>query len=259
MYESIVLSLYLLTFATSGVSAMSSAFPAALQPSRVTLLGYGALLSESSSRLTFPNLTNYRHVRVLGLQRVFAHPHLFLVKQGLVDPSKTLYLASLSVEPAGPESSLVVAAFDVTLDDKQRQQFVLREPEYDISTTAFYKLAESEIATTTTPPPAAGQGVICLASRRDADLTRMEIPFSLKEHPNGVWHWPKDSGLLPADIYLRHCLLAVQKAGGPAYQSFLNDTYLADRVTTLADYLEQHGEQVMASRPPPHLATRFGG
>lgn len=31
-------------------------FPQALQPSRVTLLGYGALLSESSTRLTFPHL-----------------------------------------------------------------------------------------------------------------------------------------------------------------------------------------------------------
>jgi hypothetical protein len=24
-----------------------------------------------------------------------------------------------------------------------------------------------------------------------------------------VWHWSRDSGLLPADVYLRHCLLAV--------------------------------------------------
>jgi len=239
---------------------MSSSFPAALHPSRVTLLGYGALLSEASSRLTFPNLTNYRHVRVLGLRRVFAHPHMFLVKEGLVDVSKTLRLASLSVEPAGPESSLVVAAFDVTLDDEQRKQFVQREPEYDIATTSFYGLVpDSENQVTAEVAPTAGQGVICLASKSDADLTMLDIPASLKEHPNGVWHWPRDSGLLPADIYLRHCLLAVQKAGGPAYQSFLHDTYLADRVMTLAEYLEQHGEQVMASRPPPHLATRFGG
>eukprot|EP00977_Amphora_coffeiformis_P028476 scaffold35381_cov260-Amphora_coffeaeformis.AAC.2 len=183
---------------------------------------------------------------------------MFLVKEGLVDVSKTLRLASLSVEPAGPESSLVVAAFDVTLDDEQRKQFVQREPEYDIATTSFYGLVpDSENQVTAEVAPTAGQGVICLASKSDADLTMLDIPASLKEHPNGVWHWPRDSGLLPADIYLRHCLLAVQKAGGPAYQSFLHDTYLADRVMTLAEYLEQHGEQVMASRPPPHLATRL--
>ena len=28
-----------------------------------------------------------------------------------------------------------------------------------------------------------------------------------------VWHWAPDSGLLPASVYLRHCLLAVEKAG----------------------------------------------
>jgi len=245
---------------------MSSSFPPALQPSRVTLLGYGALLSEASSRLTFPNLTNYRHVRIFGLRRVFAHPHLFLVKEGLIDPSKTLHLASLSVEPAGHESSLVVAAFDVALDDEQRKQFVQREPEYDISTTPFYDLAGSDMRApnvsrgTPTAPPVAGHGVICLASRSDADLNpALDVPASIKRHPNGLWHWPEDSGLLPADIYLRHCLLAVQRAGGRAYVSFLNDTYLADRVTTLAQYLERNGERVMTSRPPSHLATRFGG
>ena len=28
-----------------------------------------------------------------------------------------------------------------------------------------------------------------------------------------VWHWGRDSGLLPASVYLRHCLLAAEKAG----------------------------------------------
>ena len=46
-----------------------------------TIIGYGALLSERSSRLTFPNLVNFRYVKIKGYRRVFRHPHLFLLKQ----------------------------------------------------------------------------------------------------------------------------------------------------------------------------------
>ena len=100
---------------------------------------------------------------------------------------------------------------------------------------------------------------MCLASR-DEDLpAALAIADALQPLGFGIWHWPQDSGLLPASVYLRHCLLAVQKAEGPAYTLFLHDTYLADRTTTLAQYLDQHETDVMQSLPPPELATRFGG
>mmetsp|Transcript_8454 Transcript_8454/g.12236 ORF Transcript_8454/g.12236 Transcript_8454/m.12236 type:complete len:224 (+) Transcript_8454:116-787(+) len=221
-------------------------FPLALQPNRVTMLGYGALLSESSSRLTFPHLTNFRHVRVQSMRRVFAHPHLFLLGENIVQYPTTLKIASLSAEPAPPHVSFVVAAFEVDLDDSQREALLRREPEYRVETTPFYSLEDSSAIL--------GEGVICLASRdSDIDLTMMP------EGMNTVWNWSTDSGILPLSMYLRHCLLAVHKAGGPAYESFLKDTYLADRKTTLEQYLEERNEEVMNSLPPPHLANRFSG
>eukprot|EP00536_Pseudo-nitzschia_multiseries_P012856 jgi/Psemu1/209806/e_gw1.512.6.1 len=226
-------------------------FPAALQPSRVTLLGYGALLSESSSRLTFPDLSNFRHVRVKCMRRVFAHPHLFLLGEKIVDYPNTLKIASLSAEPAPADVSFVAAAFEVNLDDSQREAFLRREPEYKIETTPFYALDDGEDASAS---KAIGEGVICLASK-DTDIDLTQMPDGMKT----VWDWPRDSGLLPFNMYLRHCLLAVEKAGGAAHQSFLSDTYLADRTTTLAEYLEECGEEVMSSRPPPYMANRFSG
>lgn len=232
--------------------------PQALKASQVTLLGYGALLSESSSRLTFPDLTNFRHVRVKGLKRVFAHPHIYLVKEGLLDPSKSLHLASLSAEKSQTEeSSFVVAAFDVTLDDVQRENFIQREPEYDIVSTEYYDLNDDN-GEKSHP---LGNGVICLRSK-DENLRDIEYLHSISQNlkeKGGIWHWSEDSGLLPATIYLRHCLLAVEKAGGAAYESFLEETYLADRKTTLKEYMNEYGEEVMSSRPPSHLAQRFGG
>ena len=46
--------------------------------------------------------------------------------------------------------------------------------------------------------------------------------------------------------------------GGEALESFLDDTYLADRKTTLREYLASH-PHVMASEPPPSLAERYSG
>ncbi|CAE7381071.1 unnamed protein product [Symbiodinium natans] len=271
-------------------AATTARFPAALQAgsaTTTTILAYGALLSEASSRLTFPHLTNFRYVRIRGYRRVFAQPHLFLLQQGLIGRpgDTTLRLASLSAEPCPkkPESSFVVAAFDVQLDDEQRAAFVQREASYDIVAVPYFPLeplrpvkVEKEKEEEEHPAPD-GMGVICLASADDRQPPQVLAQLA-KDHanlafPGTIWHWPHDSGLLPANIYLRHCLLAVEKAADAsvdslvvegarvARDSFWHDTYLADRTTTLAEYLSDSTiyQEVMESRPPPHLATRFGG
>ncbi len=182
------------------------------------------------------------------MRRVFAHPHLFLLGENIVDYPSTLKIASLSAEPAPSDVSFVAAAFEVDLDDSQREAFLRREPEYKIDTTPFYAIDDNDGF------EVIGEGVICLASK-DTDIDLSKKPASMES----VWDWSRDSGLLPFSMYLRHCLLATEKAGGAAYESFLNDTYLVDRQTTLAEYLEQHGEEVMSSRPPSHLVNRFSG
>lgn len=220
----------------------------------LTVLAYGGLQSEVSSRLTFPTLSNYRLVRVHGFRRVFAHPHFFLCDTGLVEPGVGKRAASLSVEPADG-ASFVAASFDVDMDQSERAAFEEREIEYCIMTVPFHTLGSSA------NDAAAGHGLLCVAnndaalsdSMRNSDwVGRLPVGF-------GVWNWPRDSGLLPASVYLRHCLLAVRKAGEVAERSFREDTLLCDRRTTLADYLGKHEEEVMATLPPPELAIRFGG
>lgn len=266
----------------------ANAIPVALTPSAVTIITYGGLTSEASARTTFPHLTDFRLVRLHGLRRVFAHPHIFLVSRGLANPATGLQIGSLSVEPADG-CSLAAFAFDVELDDTQREAFTEREREYDITTSPFHA---PDAAATDAP---LGTGVICEVlgihrtphhPRKNFRKTlmchhtrsRIRLPFAAgaantddkvpedvrrtaAEHGlSTLWHWPRDSGLEPADIYLRHCLLANEKAGGEAARSFLHDTYLADRTTTLAEYLATAaGERVRACRPPPDLALRFGG
>lgn len=229
-------------------------FPEALLPNQVTVLGFGALLSEASARLTFPDLEDFRLVKVKDHRRIFRHPHLFLIRQGLVK-LPDLHIGSLSAEPA-KDCSFIAAAFSVALDEHQRQAFVDRESEYKITTCSFYDIQQQDGAILCEQQG----GVICTAMSSDDLLPEAIRPLPLAEWGlSTIWGWKEDSGLLPADVYLRHCLLAVRKAGDLAEKSFLEDTTLIDRKTTLAEYMKTNEERVMASRPPPHLVSRFSG
>ncbi|KAL3945439.1 MAG: hypothetical protein SGBAC_000492 [Bacillariaceae sp.] len=224
-----------------------------------TILGYGSLLSEDSARVTFPDLSNFRLVRLRCMRRVFAHPHLFLVSEGLVDPDTSFCLASLSTEPCDAmEIGFVAAAFDVNLDDEQRLAFVKREPDYSIVTAPYYDIKEHSDKGHSTE-----KGILCIGCKSDDELPSFldEPRHQLAAVGRTVWSWGTDSGLLPADMYLRHCLLAVKKAGEKAEQSFLDETYLVDRKTTLREYLSRDGceERVMGSNPPQRLLKRFNG
>jgi len=160
-----------------------------------TVLAYGGLQSEVSSRLTFPTLTNYRLVTVHGFRRVFAHPHFFLCGSGLVDPLKSKEAGSLSVERA-TGSSFVAAAFDVDMDASERAAFEEREIEYQIREIPFHSLGESSDAAPE------GEGLLCLANTNEGLTVDMRATPWVQSLPQGwgVWSWPYDSGLLPAQM-----------------------------------------------------------
>jgi hypothetical protein len=71
---------------------------------------------------------------------------------------------------------------------------------------------------------------------------------------NSVW----SNDVLPCRVYLRHCVLAAKGFCPEAHDSFLDNTYLADRVTTIRQYLQQHPE-ILDELPPPELVGRYSG
>ena len=50
---------------------------------QTTILGFGSLLSEQSSRLTFPDLENFRLVRVPNYRRLMQHPASIFFQRGM--------------------------------------------------------------------------------------------------------------------------------------------------------------------------------
>jgi len=228
------------------VLARRCAAPSAKPKTPVTILGFGSLLSETSARTTFPDLENFRLVRVRGWRRVFAHAAAIFFERGIANKD-TLEFASLSAEFVNDDyKGFMASAFEVRALADDWGAFLEREEEFDLVDVPYDKNKS---------------GVMCSRSSDAAYIARWgRTRYENNYLPvvRSIWDWPKDSGLRPCAVYLRHCVLAVTKAGPEALDSFLDDTYLVDRTTSLRDYLRDN-PQVMHSTLPPSLIGRYSG
>ena len=73
-----------------------------------------------------------------------------------------------------------------------------------------------------------------------------------------IWGYAPDSGLKPCATYLRHCMLAAEKLGAACRDSFLDDTFLIDRTSTVREHLAAN-PAVLTTLPPAGLEERYGG
>jgi hypothetical protein len=216
-----------------------------------TILGLGSLLSERSARLTLPELTNFRLARVSGYRRIFAHTPAMFMQRGIAN-AETLEMSSLSAEPH-EGGSFVVTAFDVPDDGTGMEAFRAREEAFELRMVPFESVSGET---------GAGMGMLCVRSTTDAYINNWgQERFDSEYASRGltkIWEWPEDSGLRPCAAYLRHCVLAAQKLPDVARDSFLDDTFLCDRRTTVRAYLAAH-PKVLTTLPPEELRERYGG
>eukprot|EP00527_Entomoneis_sp_CCMP2396_P002770 CAMPEP_0198146240 /NCGR_PEP_ID=MMETSP1443-20131203/28301_1 /TAXON_ID=186043 /ORGANISM="Entomoneis sp., Strain CCMP2396" /LENGTH=269 /DNA_ID=CAMNT_0043810129 /DNA_START=161 /DNA_END=970 /DNA_ORIENTATION=- len=250
----------------------------------ITIIGFGSLLSETSSRMTFPALTNFRLARVPGYRRVFGHPASIFFQRKIAN-METLEISSLSVEYVSNDyPGFVAAIFEVPNDNYilntnndgndnsageessavvPSQKYLEREEEFNFAQVPFVELNDGsggvshELA-----EESSKTGIICTKSTDQTYLERWgQDHFENFYGVYGVktiWHWPHDSGMRPCAVYLRHCYLAAKKMGPTCFNSFLDETFLIDRVTTVRAYVEKY-PQVLDTQPPPELVIRYSG
>jgi len=230
----------------------------------VTILGFGSLLSEKSARNTFPDLRSFRLGRVENYRRVFGHPASIFFERGIANV-ETKEMSSLCAEYC-PGASIICSVFEVDNENGKFLEgdeaelipsiaFREREEEFEIvPNVSFFDLAS--------PNSDISSGILCTTSTDALYIERWgEERFKVKYEKYGIktiWGWEKDSGLRPCGPYLRHCVLAATKLGKECLDSFLDDTVLVDRKTTVRDYLRQF-PKVMDTLPPPDLQERYGG
>ena len=229
-----------------------------------TIVGFGSLLSPVSAAHTCPGVKNFRLARCRGWRRVFGHPAAVFFERGIARP-ETKEISSLSAEPVEGTSGFVVATFDVPTSELPA--LLEREEEYNFVEIPFYKTLVSDAAAG--DDGELGRGWMCTRSTDEEVLNvrghRAKYSEFLTPHFDkvSIWdEWGTDSGILPCPVYLRHCLLASRRDDvlKEATDSFINETFLADRETTLSDYLlTEKGKAVMDTRPPPALEGRYSG
>lgn len=136
-------------------------------------------------------------------------------------------------------------------DGVPSQAFLEREEEFNIITVPFLEQDGSE-----------HQGILCAKASDAMYLKRWgQEKFARNYREYGIekiWGWKEDSGLRPCAIYLRHCLLATKLLGNKCFDSFLDETFLVDRQSTIQEYLKEN-PQVMSTLPPIELAEKNGG
>ncbi|ETV74957.1 hypothetical protein, variant [Aphanomyces astaci] len=169
-----------------------------------TIIGYGSLLSETSARSTFGHhVKNFRLGRVHNYRRVFAHPASIFFQRGIAI-KETLEMASLSAE-VSPGTSFAVSAFDIPTS--QLPDFYDREDEFSIEEVEFHEAKYGRVS----------KGLMCcrwndadyIAKRGQSTFDKLYRTYGL----DTIWGYDASSGILPCRVYLRHCILAVQKLG----------------------------------------------
>mmetsp|Transcript_54631 Transcript_54631/g.130374 ORF Transcript_54631/g.130374 Transcript_54631/m.130374 type:complete len:239 (-) Transcript_54631:89-805(-) len=233
--------------AAAAASACAASFNAAT--GKRTILGFGSLLSLRSSQTTFPELSNFRVVRVRNFQRVFGHPAAIFFERGIAKLA-TKEISSLCCYKQDGGSFLAVA-FEVT--DVGMDEFYRREEEFELVDAEYEDLESKET----------GFGMLCTNSTDEAFVAKWgQEAFDTKYRKNGVesiWAWAEPaSGILPCRTYLRHCVLAAKNLGPEVYDDFLDHTFLVDRVTTIRMHLDQDAG-IMDEEPPETLKVRYGG
>ncbi|XP_058083083.1 uncharacterized protein LOC131231024 [Magnolia sinica] len=215
----------------------------------ISVCGFGSLLSERSARSTFPDLINFRMGKLHGFRRIFCHVAPIFFDRGIAK-EETGEISSLSVEPCQRET-LVITVFDIKISEVP--SFIEREHEF-----RFLAVVPEEM----NGEPFTRPAVLC-ARYSDEEYFHVrckgskEIFFQRYGRLNIQKIWRDD--ILPCRVYLRHCVLAAKNLGEAAYENFLDHTFLADRKTTIRQYLYTTGSGIMEEEPPEALKSRYGG
>lgn len=244
-----------------------------------TVVGFGSLMAESSARATFPHLKNFRVVRVHGYRRMFGHSPSVMVDRGMATHG-SMQQGCLSAEPvylsAAEENGLVKrldmsvgflgVCFDVGMNDLRDavggivgvggrmwcgEALMKREEEFNFDIVTCQKVSKTGETLDECFP-----GLMCVASTDEEFKKRWgEIVYAKtlsKTGLNTIWDWDKKSKLKPCSAYANHCYLAAQSLGSHVINSFLDETVLVDRATTIRTYLARNPDVLFYQPPPMH-------
>ena len=204
---------------------------------RITIFGYGSLLSVWSCRRTCPSVSDHRLAVLPGWQRVFSLVSASQLRNGNAD-AVLRQLAAVAVAPAFQTESppfTVGALFSINRDEFAA--LCKREHRYEIKKLECY---EADDVKRERSIPA----FVVLESTDENYFRKCNSEQAEGEAEGSKYHeligqfydgslWGRQD-IFPVTKYLRFCVAAAHVLGGSAAQNnFLDASFLADRSTSI--------------------------
>jgi hypothetical protein len=183
-------------------------------------------------------------------------------------------MSSLSCEKCDGASFLAVA---FSIDGETGEGFLKREEEFTFDRVGFESItalqSDTAILKRKGDGTYCGSGIMCTAPIDGGDGSHIDSVYTRrwgiekydaackKWNLTGIWTYGPDSGIEPCSVYLRHCFLAAEKLDQVTpgvLDSFLDETFLADRQTTIRQYISAN-PGVLQVLPPDSLIGRYSG
>lgn len=199
----------------------------------ISVIGYGSLLSERSARETVPDLQNFRLVSVPGYCRIFNKVGVvFFSRHGAL--STSLEIASCATRRSSANDAMLCTQFECT--EQAFEALYEREHRFEwIEVETCDQKGQRGVGMM-------GRGMMCTESsdayyRQQKCADQTEYQQRVGQFYSGVL-WRDD--ILPFPRYLAFCLQAAQSQGPEVLDSFLDDSFLADGITPIRQYIATH-------------------
>jgi len=175
-------------------------------------------------------LTNFRTGTVRGYKRVFDHVGIIFIQNLLVEKD-SLEISSVCAEE-DPTREMLVSIFEIP--ETEIPLFYQREDFFNVKEVDVEEHKDEKKII---------RGLMC--TRFASDEALIAANFGSKEtfenrfkgfYQGRIYR----DDILPCRIYLKHCLVAAKRLGDEFEANFLNYTFIADRITTIRQYLEAH-------------------
>ncbi len=212
---------------------------------KISIFGYGSLMTYSSVLRTMPNAVRHRGGSITGYSRAFSLVSISGIRSGAAD-FDTMEVAALAVRPCSdPEAVVRGVLFDIPEDEFAA--FVEREHRYRV-----VKLPVVDAADTDTKD-SNGMGEAWVVVEQSDE--QYKATMGEKEYEQRVGRYYKGqlwgrSDIKPMREYLSNCIIAadaVDKELGSHDNShltnFLDATVLADGTTTIREYVMNNQER----------------
>lgn len=194
----------------------------------LTIFGYGSLMDIDSAKSTIPTLTNFRQGALHGYTRRYNLVSINGLIQGWATV-ETNEMASLSVRPNNVNDVILGSLLEINESDLK--PLLKREHRYKTVEVNCYEKNGDIIKALT------------FVEQSDQDYKNT---MSIEEYHVRVGQyytgslWERND-ILPLRRYMNKVIQAAEKLGGEVYVSnMLDETVLADGITTLRQYLQKY-------------------